>query len=180
MNNEGLYAFVCQLIHCFANLWSLLWTQISRVHSSVVRAADCRSAGPCFKSGRRSWFTFVTGSGNLTNQNVQRSDSMSPITRKSVKIFSLFPFSSFPFFFKKKKLFFYFFPFLYLSLLYFFTSLLLTSLLLYFLIFHIFSFFYKNFFQKCSYYLTVLCSFFLSCSLFHYFSLLCCVFFFIF
>ena len=22
-----------------------------RVHSSVVRAADCRSAGPCFKSG---------------------------------------------------------------------------------------------------------------------------------
>ena len=86
MNNEGWYAFVCQLIHCCANLWLFLWTQISRVHSSVVRAADCRSAGPWFKSGRRSWFTFVTGSGILTNLNVKRSDSMSPIARKSVKI----------------------------------------------------------------------------------------------
>ena len=30
------------------------------VHSSVVRATDCRSAGPWFNSGRRSWFTFMT------------------------------------------------------------------------------------------------------------------------
>ena len=30
------------------------------VHSSVVRAADCRSAGPWFNSGRRSWLNFMT------------------------------------------------------------------------------------------------------------------------
>ena len=75
-----------QLTHCCADLWLLLWTQIPRVHSSVVRAADCRSAGPWFNSGWRSWFTFVTGSDNLTNQNTQMFNSMSPITRMSVKM----------------------------------------------------------------------------------------------
>ena len=30
------------------------------VHSSVVRAADCRSTCPWFNSGWRSWFTFMT------------------------------------------------------------------------------------------------------------------------
>ena len=59
------------------------------VHSSVVRAADCRSAGPWFNSGWRSWFSFVTGSDNLTKQTAQRNNIMSPITtitRKSVKM----------------------------------------------------------------------------------------------
>ena len=114
---------VWQLSHCSADLWLLLWTrqdrerfsvssatmviktglcqyteyriwtQISRVHSPVVKAADCRSAGPWFNSGRRSWFTFVTGSDNLTNHNIQMINIMSPITtsittiaRKSVKM----------------------------------------------------------------------------------------------
>ena len=30
------------------------------VHSSMVRAADCRSAGPWFNPGRRSWLNFMT------------------------------------------------------------------------------------------------------------------------
>ena len=30
------------------------------VHISVVRAADCRSAGPWFNSGRRSWLNIMT------------------------------------------------------------------------------------------------------------------------
>ena len=61
------------------------------VHSSVVRAADCRSAGPWFNSGWRSWFSFVTGSDNLTKQTAQRNNVMSPITTitsKSVKNFA--------------------------------------------------------------------------------------------
>ena len=33
------------------SLWLLLWIQNPRVHSPVVRAADCRSAGPWFNSG---------------------------------------------------------------------------------------------------------------------------------
>ena len=69
MNNVSLYAFVCQLIHYGANLWLLLWTRISRIRTHWTE--------------RRSWLTFVTWSGNLTNQNVQRSDSMSPTTRES-------------------------------------------------------------------------------------------------
>ena len=59
----------------------------------MVRAADFRSAGPWFNSGWRSWFTFVTGSDNLTNQIIQMYNIMSPIrtvittiTRKSVKM----------------------------------------------------------------------------------------------
>ena len=86
MDNVCLYAFLWLLIHNCAILWLLIWTQIPRVHSSVVRAADCRSAGPWFNSGWRSWSTFVTGSDNLTNPTKQMINSMSPITRKSVKM----------------------------------------------------------------------------------------------
>ena len=57
----------------------------------MVGAADCRSAGPWFNSGWKSWFTFVTGSNNLMNHPAQRYNIMSPIrtviatiTRKSV------------------------------------------------------------------------------------------------
>ena len=35
-----------------------IWTQIPRVHSSVVRAADCRSAGPWFNSVWRSCMVY--------------------------------------------------------------------------------------------------------------------------
>ena len=93
MNNVCLCAFVWQLIHYCANLWLLLWTQISRVHSSVVRAADCRSAGPWFNSRGRSWFTSVTWSNNLTSPTTQMFNSMSPLTRKSVKTLSPSPLS---------------------------------------------------------------------------------------
>ena len=74
-------------------LWLLLWIQNPRVHSSMVGAADCRSAGPWFNSGWRSWFIFMTGSDNLMNHPAQRYNTMSPtrtvittITRKSVNI----------------------------------------------------------------------------------------------
>ena len=86
MDNGCLCTFVWWLIYYCANLYLLLWTQISRVHSSVVRAADCRSAGPWFNSGWRSWFTFVTCSDNPTNHLSQMFNSMSPITRNSVKM----------------------------------------------------------------------------------------------
>ena len=73
--------------------WLLLWKQNPRVHSSMVRAADCRSAGPWFNSGWRSWFIFMTRSDNLMNHPAQRYNIMSPIrtvittiTRKSVKM----------------------------------------------------------------------------------------------
>ena len=66
-----------------------LWIQIRG--GIVVRAADCRSAGPWFNSGWRSWFIFMTGSDNLMNHPAQRYNTMSPIrtvittiTRKSV------------------------------------------------------------------------------------------------
>ena len=79
---------------CTESTFLFLWIQNPRVHSSMVRAADCRSAGPWFNSGWRSWFTFVTGSDNLTNQIIQMYNIMSPIrtvittiTRKSVKNF---------------------------------------------------------------------------------------------
>ena len=59
----------------------------------MVRAADCRSAGPWFNSGWRSWFIFMTGSDNLMNHPAQRYNTMSPIrtvittiTRKSVNM----------------------------------------------------------------------------------------------
>ena len=71
----------------------LLWIQNPRVHSSMVRAAGCRSAGPWFNSGWRSWFIFMTGSDNLMNHPAQRYKTMSPIrtvittiTRKSVNM----------------------------------------------------------------------------------------------
>ena len=104
MNNVCWYVLVRQLPHCCADLWLLIWTRqdreglsvssatmvikISRVHSPVVKAADRRSAGPWFTSGRRSWFTFVTWSDELTNHTAQRNNIMSPITtitRKSVE-----------------------------------------------------------------------------------------------
>ena len=76
------------LIYLCANLCLLLWT---RVHGSVVRAVDCKSAGPWFNSGWRSWFTFMTWS---SNQTIQMINIMSPITtsirtitRMSAKIF---------------------------------------------------------------------------------------------
>ena len=84
----SLYVLAQQSAHC---LCLLLWTQIRG--SVMVRAADCRSAGPWFNSGWRSWFTFVTGSDNLMNHPAQRYNIMSPIrtvittlTRKSVKM----------------------------------------------------------------------------------------------
>ena len=67
----------------------LLWTQIRG--GIMVGAADCRSAGPWFNSGWKSWFIFVTGSDNVMNQIIQMFNNMSPIrtvittiTRKSV------------------------------------------------------------------------------------------------
>ena len=46
-----------------------LWT---RLHSPVVRAADCRSARPWFNSGWRHWIHI--------HWHVQRNNIMSPIT----------------------------------------------------------------------------------------------------
>ena len=45
------------------------------VHSSVVQAADCRSACAWFNSSWRSWFTFMTWSSKLTNQIIQMMTS---------------------------------------------------------------------------------------------------------
>ena len=97
------------ILRCM-NLWSVLWTrqdrerfyvssvylvintelcqsteyrictQISRVHSPVVKAADCRSAGPWFNSGWRTLFTFVTWYDNLTNDDFLMINIMNPIT----------------------------------------------------------------------------------------------------
>ena len=68
-------------------------TQFSRVHSPVVKAADCRSAGPWFNSGWRTLFTFETWYDKLTNPDLMMINIMSPvttsnrtITRKSVNI----------------------------------------------------------------------------------------------
>ena len=110
-----------------ADLWSLLWTRqdrerfyvssatmvikISRVHSPVVKAADCSSAGPWFNSGWKSCIAFMTWSDKLTNHTAQRNNIMSPLTsntRKSVDIFPLFPF--FPLVFLFSSLFSPFFP----------------------------------------------------------------------
>ena len=123
MNNVCWYVLLWKLIHCYVNLWLLfwtrqdrerfyvssaimviktelcqftehrIWTQVSRVRSPVVKAADCRSAGPRFKSGRRTWFTFVTWYDKLTNHTFMMINIMSPITtsirtitRKSVNM----------------------------------------------------------------------------------------------
>ena len=83
MINGCLCKFAWWLIYYCANLCWLLWTQ---VHGSVVRAVDCRSAGPWFDSGWRSWFTFKACSDNPMNQISQMFISKSPITRKSVKM----------------------------------------------------------------------------------------------
>ena len=59
----------------------------------MVGAADCRSAGPWFNSGWKSWFTFLTGYDKLTNQIIQMVNTTSPIrtvittiSRKSVNM----------------------------------------------------------------------------------------------
>ena len=59
----------------------------------MVGATDCRSAGPWFNSGWKSWFIFLTGSDNVMNQIIQMFNNKSPIrtvitkiTRKSVNI----------------------------------------------------------------------------------------------
>ena len=82
-----LCKFTWWLISCCADLCWLLWT---RLYGSVVRAVDCRSAGPWFNSGWKSWFTFMTWS---SNQIIQMINIMSPITtsirtitRNSVKM----------------------------------------------------------------------------------------------
>ena len=96
MNNVSLYVSVWKLSYCCADLWLLLWTRqdrerffvssatmvikISRVHSPVVKAADCRSAGPWFNSGWRSCIAFVTWYDKLTNHNILMINIMSPIT----------------------------------------------------------------------------------------------------
>ena len=79
--------FTCWLISCCADLCWLLWTQL---YGSVVRAVDCRSAGPWFDSSWKSWFKFMTWS---SNQIIQMINMMSPIrisirtiTRNSVKM----------------------------------------------------------------------------------------------
>ena len=83
MINGCLCKFAWWLIcHC-ANLCWLLWTQ---VHGSVVRAVDCRSGGPLFNFGWRSWFTLMTCSDNPMNQISQMFISKSPIIRNSVKM----------------------------------------------------------------------------------------------
>ena len=58
------------------------------VHSSVVRAADCRSACPWFNSGWRSWFTFMTWSSKLTIPIIQINikSPIRTIIRKSVNM----------------------------------------------------------------------------------------------
>ena len=123
MNNVWWFVPAQQLTHCYVNLWLLfwtrqdqerfyvssatmviktelcqyaeyrIWTRISRVHSPVVKAADCRSADPWFNSGRRTWFTFVTWYDKLTNHDFLMINIMSPITtsirtitRKSVNM----------------------------------------------------------------------------------------------
>ena len=103
--------FVWKLSYCCADLCLLLWTRqdrerfyvssatkvikISMVHSPVVKAADCRSAGPRFNSGRRTWFTFMMWYDKLTNPDLMMISFMSPITtsirtitRKSVNTYA--------------------------------------------------------------------------------------------
>ena len=59
----------------------------------MVGAADCRSAGPWFNSGWKSWFIFLAGSDKVMNQIIQVFNNKSPIrtvittiTRKSVNM----------------------------------------------------------------------------------------------
>ena len=72
-------------IYSCANLCWLLWT---RVHGSVVRAVDCRSAGPWFNSGWKSWFTFMTCSDNPMNQDISDVHHQEPDYKKISKDFS--------------------------------------------------------------------------------------------
>ena len=54
------------------------------VHCSVVRAADCRSAGPWFNSGRRSWFNFMTWSSNQIIQMINMYEPNQNVIYKKV------------------------------------------------------------------------------------------------
>ena len=70
-----------------------IWTQISRVHSPVVEAADFRSAGFWFNAGLWTLFTFLMWYDKVTNDDFLMINIMSPITtsirtiaRKSVDI----------------------------------------------------------------------------------------------
>ena len=55
------------------------------MYGSVVRAVDCRLAGPWFNSGWKSWLMFMTCSDNAMNQISQMFISKSSITRNKVK-----------------------------------------------------------------------------------------------
>ena len=59
-------------ILCFVYTMVIKTEDWTRVHSPVVRAADCRSAGPWFNSGWRHWIHI--------HWHVQRNNIMSPIT----------------------------------------------------------------------------------------------------
>ena len=71
---ESVYMEVNQDEHwvCTESTFLLISTQNPRVHSKVHRTADCRSAGPLFNSGWRSWIH--------THWHIQRNILMSPIT----------------------------------------------------------------------------------------------------
>ena len=61
-------------------------TTADTVHSSVVRAADCRSAGPWFNSGQTLWFTFMKWSINTIILMINIMSPIRTITRKSVNM----------------------------------------------------------------------------------------------
>ena len=73
------------LIYYCADLCWLLWTQ---VHGSVVRAVDCRSAGPWFNSGWRSWFTFMTCSDNPNEAENRCSSARARLREIQLRIHS--------------------------------------------------------------------------------------------
>ena len=136
MINGYLRKFAWWLIYYGANLCWLLWTL---VHDSVVRAVECRSGGPWFNSGWRSWFTFMTCSDNPMNQISQMFISKSPITRKSVKILYIFYIFWHRCTFFLKNFFFFFFIFL------FFTCFLLKFFAFFTFFWHYCLLFSKNF-----------------------------------
>ena len=71
MHCARLYAFGRLMTYYCGVLWLVLWTWVSRIHIHWT--------------GWRSWLTLGTWSDNLMKQNIQKSDSMSSITRNSVK-----------------------------------------------------------------------------------------------
>ena len=72
MSIACLYALVWQSTLRCANLWLVLWTRISRILAHWTEQI--------------SWLISMTRTGDLMNQNYQWTDSMSPITQKSVKM----------------------------------------------------------------------------------------------